>query len=134
VLFDSGHATLKTQSHPILGRIANLLRVSGGAPIQVEGYTDNVPIRSSQFPTNWELSTARATSVVRFLIGDDVAKQRLSAAGYADLHPAGSNGSPGGRSRNRRVEIVLQRTNNQGDTGSPSDAADAPSFPEPSFP
>jgi chemotaxis protein MotB len=134
VLFDSGHATLKAQSHPILGRIANLLRASGGAPLQVEGYTDNVPIRSSQFPTNWELSTARATSVVRFLIGDGVAKQRLSAAGYADLHPAASNGFDSGRSRNRRVEIVLQRTNNQGDTGSPSDAADAPSFPEPSFP
>ena len=134
VLFDSGQARLKPQSHPILGRISNLLRASGGQPIQVEGYTDNVPIRSSQFPTNWELSTARATSVVRFLIGDAVAKQRLSAAGYADLHPAASNTSDSGRSRNRRVEIVLQRTNNQGDTGSTSDAADAPSFQEPSFP
>jgi chemotaxis protein MotB len=135
VLFDSGQAALRSQSHPLLARISGLLRRGAATPIQVEGYTDNVPIRSSQFPTNWELSTARATSVVRYLIGGGVAKQRLSAAGYADLHPAGSNGSASGRSRNRRVEIVLQRTNNQGDTGSASsEAADAPSFPEPSFP
>ena len=102
VLFDSGQAVLKPQSHPILTRISGLLRSSsGGAPIQVEGYTDNVPIRSSQFPTNWELSTARATSVVRYLIGRGVGKQRLSAAGYADLHPVASNGAGSGRSRNR---------------------------------
>jgi chemotaxis protein MotB len=136
VLFDSGQAALKSQSHPILGRISGLLRSSSGAaPIQVEGYTDNVPIRNSLFPTNWELSTARATSVVRFLIGAGVTKQRLSAAGYADLHPVAPNRSDSGRSRNRRVEIVLQRTNNSGDTGSStSDAPEAPSFPEPSFP
>jgi chemotaxis protein MotB len=135
VLFDSGQATLKPQSHAILGRISGLLRSSGGTPIQVEGYTDNVPIRSSAFPTNWELSTARATSVVRYLIGQNVGKPRLSAAGYADLHPTSSNRTDSGRSRNRRVEIVLQRTNNTEDTGSaPSDAPEAPSFPEPRFP
>jgi chemotaxis protein MotB len=136
VLFDSGQATLKAQSHAVLSRISDLLRTSSGAaPIQVEGYTDNVPIRNSIFPTNWELSTARATSVVRFLIGARVTKQRLSAAGYADLHPVSSNHSDSGRSRNRRVEIVLQRTNNSGDTGSStSDAPESPSFPEPSFP
>jgi chemotaxis protein MotB len=136
VLFDSGQATLKSQSHPILTRISRLLRTSSsGAPIQVEGYTDNVPIRSSQFPTNWELSTARATSVVRYLIGRAVGKERLSAAGYADLHPVASNSADSGRSRNRRVEIVLQRTNNQGDTApAGGDVPQSPSFPEPSFP
>jgi chemotaxis protein MotB len=135
VLFDSGQAVLKPQSHAILGRISGLLRTSSSdAPIQVEGYTDNVPIRNSSFPTNWELSTARATSVVRYLIGQAVGKGRLSAAGYADLHPTSSNGSAYGRSRNRRVEIVLQRTSNTGDTGSDPAAPDSPSFPEPSFP
>jgi chemotaxis protein MotB len=136
VLFDSGEAVLKPQSHALLGRIADLLRTSSSdAPIQVEGYTDNVPIRNSSFPTNWELSTARATSVVRYLIAERVAKPRLSAAGYADLHPTSTNGTASGRSRNRRVEIVLQRTNNTGDTGTAtSDAPEPPSFPEPSFP
>ena len=76
----------------------------------------------------------RATSVVRYLIGQSVGKGRLSAAGYSDLHPTSSNSSAYGRSRNRRVEIVLQRTNNTGDTGSDPAAPDAPSFPEPSFP
>jgi chemotaxis protein MotB len=135
VLFDSGQAALKPGSHALLGRISGLLRHGLGTPIQVEGYTDNVPIRSSQFPTNWELSTARATSVVRYLIGSGVTRQRLSAAGYADLHPVASNGAAGGRSRNRRVEIVLQRTNNTGDaTADGGDAPETPSFPEPSFP
>lgn len=135
VLFDSGQAALKPQAHPLLARISDLLRHGEGAPIQVEGYTDNVPIRSSVFPTNWELSTARATSVVRYLIGGGVAKQRLSAAGFADLDPVASNRSDSGRSLNRRVEIVLQRTTNEGDTGSSStDAVEAPSFPEPGFP
>jgi len=136
VVFDTGRATLKPQSHAILDRIGSLLRSqTTSSPIQVEGYTDNVPIHSSQFPTNWELSTARATSVVRYLIGESVGKQRLSAAGYADLHPAGSNRTSSGRSRNRRVEIVVQRTNNTDDAGSASSAApEVPSFPEPSFP
>jgi chemotaxis protein MotB len=135
VLFDSGQAALKQQSHPLLTRISGLLRHGLGTPIQVEGYTDNVPIRSARFPTNWELSTARATSVVRYLIGSGLTRQRLSAAGYADLHPVASNGADAGRSRNRRVEIVLQRTNNTGDTTADGgDAPDAPSFPEPSFP
>ena len=71
---------------------------------------------------------------MRFLIGQAVGKGRLSAAGYSDLHPTSSNGSGYGRSRNRRVEIVLQRTNNTGDTGSDPAAPDAPSFSEPSFP
>src|SRR5256714_4917507 len=113
VLFDSGQAVLKPQSHAILGRISGLLRTSSSdAPIQVEGYTDNVPIRNSSFPTNWELSTARATSVVRFLIGQAVGKGRLSAAGYADPHPASSNGRAYGPPRHPQGEIALPRTNN----------------------
>jgi chemotaxis protein MotB len=75
----------------------------------VEGHTDNVPISGSQFPSNWELSTARASVVVRFLIRTGIDKYRLGAAGYANLYPVASNSTASGRSKNRRVEIVLLR-------------------------
>ena len=75
----------------------------------MEGNTDNVPIASSQFPSNWELSTARATTIVRYLIAHGVAAPRLGAAGYADLHPVATNRTAAGRALNRRVDIVLQR-------------------------
>jgi len=112
VLFDSGEAKIKPGAMPQLEKIAGLLQVDENHPINVEGHTDNVPIKSSQFPTNWELSTARASSVVRLLIADNAPADRLGAVGYAQLHPIASNGSAGGRSRNRRVEIVLLRVNN----------------------
>jgi chemotaxis protein MotB len=111
VLFDSGQANLKPVGLPLLGEIANLLNVDRRHPIVVEGHTDNVPISSAQFPTNWELSTARATTVVRFLISRGVTRNRLAASGYADLHPVASNATDAGRALNRRVEIVLQRIN-----------------------
>jgi chemotaxis protein MotB len=75
----------------------------------VEGNTDNQPIHSGEFPSNWELSTDRATTVVRYLIAHGVAQQRLAAAGYAALHPVATNTTAAGRARNRRVDIVLQR-------------------------
>jgi chemotaxis protein MotB len=75
----------------------------------VEGYTDSVPIHTSQFPTNWELSTARASTVVRALAADGVANQRLTAAGRADLDPVSDNSTATGRSSIRRVQIVLPR-------------------------
>jgi chemotaxis protein MotB len=111
VLFDSGEAKIKPRAMPLMEKIAGLLQVDREHPINVEGHTDNVPIRSSQFPTNWELSTARASSVVRLLIADNAPADRLGAVGYAQLHPIASNGSAAGRSRNRRVEIVLLRVN-----------------------
>jgi chemotaxis protein MotB len=111
VLFDSGDATLKPAGKPLLGKVATLLQVDRVHPINVEGHTDNVPIRSANYPTNWELSTARAASVVRLLISDKVPATRLGAVGYAQLHPIASNDSAGGKSRNRRVEIVLLRIN-----------------------
>jgi len=80
-------------------------------PVVVEGHTDSSPIASSQFPTNWELSTTRATQVVRFLIRQGVSPQRLQAAGVAAERPIASNKNDIGRSRNRRVEIVLARLN-----------------------
>ena len=77
----------------------------------VEGNTDDQAISSPQFPTNWELSAARATAVVRFFIRDHVAPGRLAASGYGSMHPLTTNATAGGRSRNRRVEIVLTRQN-----------------------
>jgi chemotaxis protein MotB len=110
VLFDSGAADLKPEATPILGKVAEILSQERLHQVMVEGYTDNVPIRGSVFPTNWELSTARASRVVRFLIGGGVVENRLSAAGYASLHSIASNDTAAGRSRNRRVEIVLLRS------------------------
>jgi chemotaxis protein MotB len=112
VLFDSGEAKIKPGAMPLMQKIGGLLQVDQEHPINVEGHTDNVPIHSSQFPTNWELSTARASSVVRLLIADNAPADRLGAVGYAQLHPLASNTTAGGRSRNRRVEIVLLRVNN----------------------
>jgi chemotaxis protein MotB len=111
VLYDSGSATLNASATPLLDRIASLLRTEFDHPIVVEGHTDDQAIASAQFPTNWELSTARATAVVRFFIRDHVAPGRLGASGYGAMHPLTSNASAAGRSRNRRVEIVLTRQN-----------------------
>jgi chemotaxis protein MotB len=109
VLFDSGLAALKPQGLPLLGEVGTLLGVDRIHPIVVEGHTDDVPIATSKFASNWELSTSRASAVVRWLIGRRLPSKRFSAAGYADLHPIASNGTDAGRARNRRVEIVLQR-------------------------
>jgi chemotaxis protein MotB len=109
VLFASGSAALDPQGHPLLNEIAKLLQLDRVHPVAVEGNTDDVPIHTAAFPSNWELSTARASTVVRFLIGFGVDQQRLSAAGFAELRPLASNSDPAGRARNRRVAIVLQR-------------------------
>ncbi len=110
LLFASGSATLDPQAQPLLGEVAALLNLDQVHPISVDGNTDNVPIvGSSVFPSNWELSTARASMVVRAVIAKGVDPERLSASGYADLRPIASNATPGGRALNRRVEIVLQR-------------------------
>ncbi len=110
VLFDSGSADLKPEANPLLAQVAGIVGTERRHKVTVEGYTDPVPIRGSVFPTNWELSTARASRVVRSMIEGGVAQGRLSASGYAAMHPIADNGSAAGRSRNRRVEIVLLRT------------------------
>jgi chemotaxis protein MotB len=110
VLFDSGEAVLKPQAAPILSRVADLIGLGGEHDVMVEGHTDSVPIRDSVYETNWELSTARASRVVRFLIASGAAKMRLGATGYASLHPIADNATETGRSRNRRVEVVLLRS------------------------
>ena len=108
LLFESGQATLESRSHALLGEIAQLLNIDQSHPIGVEGNTDNVPIQGS-FPSNWELSTARASTVLRFMVDRGVNPHRLSATGFADQHPLASDATAAGRARNRRVEIVLQR-------------------------
>jgi chemotaxis protein MotB len=111
LLFDSGSATLQPGADQLLDEVAQLLNLDPTHPITVEGHTDNQPIATAEFPSNWELSTARATNVVRFLISRGVDRYRLGAVGYADLHPIASNATAAGRGQNRRVEIVLMRLN-----------------------
>jgi len=113
LLFASGQATLSSRSTSLLGEISQLLNLAGEHPVDVEGNTDDVPIHSSIYPSNWELSTARASTVVRFISEHGVSPGRLTATGYADQHPIASDSTAAGRARNRRVEIVLQRV----DTG-----------------
>jgi chemotaxis protein MotB len=109
LLFESGQAALVGRSHDLLGKISQLLNVDETHPIDVEGNTDNVPIHGGLYPSNWELSTARASTVVRFLFEHGVSPHRLTATGYAEQHPMGSNATAAGRARNRRVEIVMKR-------------------------
>jgi chemotaxis protein MotB len=109
LLFASGQATLEGRAFGLLAEIADLLNVDQTHPISVEGNTDNVPIHSSLFPSNWELSTARASTVVQFLIAHGVAAHRLTASGNAEQRPIDSNATAAGRARNRRVEIVMRR-------------------------
>jgi len=109
LLFDSGSAQLKPQGMPLMNAVAGLLRREKTHQVVVEGHTDTVPISGSQYPTNWELSTARASTVVRVLAQEGVESQRLTAAGRAYLDPVATNSTDTGRSQNRRVQIVLPR-------------------------
>jgi chemotaxis protein MotB len=105
--FESGSAQMKTSSQPAFDRIAVLLR-ERKYRLRIEGHTDNVPIHNSQFSSNWELSTARATEIVRVLIvKDGFEPLHLSAAGYAEYHPIASNHTNEGRAMNRRVDVVI---------------------------
>ena len=105
--FDSGSATIKPEALPALDRIASILAIRT-CRLRIEGHTDNVPIHTAQMASNWELSTARATELVRLLIiRYRFAPERLSAAGYAEYHPVASNLTAQGRAQNRRVDIVI---------------------------
>ena len=105
--FDSGSVALKPESLPALDRIASILAIRI-CRLRIEGHTDNVPIHTAQLESNWELSTARATELVRVLIMRyRFAPERLSAAGYAQYHPIASNATAQGRAQNRRVDIVI---------------------------
>ncbi|ALP54482.1 hypothetical protein Tel_15740 [Candidatus Tenderia electrophaga] len=107
ILFDSGTARLLGQGEAVLNALAPALMRSGQA-VTVEGHTDNRPIATARFPSNWELSGARAAQVVRHLIRQGLPAERLRAIGYADTRPVADNSSPAGRARNRRVTLLVK--------------------------
>jgi chemotaxis protein MotB len=108
ILFDSGKDELtKKEGQEALTQVASVLGSIANRDFQIAGHTDNIPIKSAKFPSNWELSTARAVEVTRFLADKGVDPSRLSAAGYADTQPVASNSDADGRRQNRRIEIVL---------------------------
>lgn len=107
VLFESGQATLDVKAIVVLANVGKILAGSD-FPITVEGHTDNAPINSVLFPSNWELSVVRASSVVRLFIENGVDARLLTATGFADQRPVASNDTPQGRQRNRRVAITIQ--------------------------
>ena len=104
-VFDAGSAEVNARALPLFGRIAAALNQVPG-PVIIAGHTDNQPIRSLRFPSNWHLSKERAASV-KALLATTVKPERLSAEGRADTEPVADNSAPEGRARNRRVEIVL---------------------------
>lgn len=107
ILFDTGEAVIKPDFYPILDLLSTLLAKVPNQII-VEGHTDNIPIKTFLFPSNWELSVARAVSVARYLVEvRDLPPRRFVATGYGEYHPLDTNETPEGRARNRRVSIVL---------------------------
>ncbi|MBU6505852.1 MAG: flagellar motor protein MotD [Betaproteobacteria bacterium] len=105
-LFHEGDATLQPNAVKTLSEVAQVLK-PGDLAIQVEGHTDNVPINTAQYPSNWELSSARASSVVRLFIKEGVDSKRLTAAGVADNQPLVANDTPEHRAKNRRVTVTI---------------------------
>jgi chemotaxis protein MotB len=108
MLFESGKAVLSESSHDLLGKIGLIVN-STRARVDIQGHTDDRPIRTSAYPSNWELSTARAVNVLRYLISETgVPPRRLSAVGLSKYHPLVPNASEENRARNRRVEIIFK--------------------------
>ena len=109
VLFDSGKADLTPKAREIINTVAGIIK-QNDRNVRVEGHTDNVPINTYRFPSNWELSTTRAVNVVKYLIEvNGIDPVRLSASGYADQHPVDDNNTKEGRQKNRRVDMVILR-------------------------
>lgn len=108
VLFDVGKTEIKPKGKDALGEIAAALRTMNGRRFQVSGHTDIVPIKTKEYPSNWELSMERALNVVKFLQEKGVPPLMLSAAGYAEFDPVASNNTAEGQAHNRRIEITLQ--------------------------
>jgi chemotaxis protein MotB len=105
--YDSGSATMRASAMDAVDRLARVITPRGES-LRIEGHTDIVPIHNSHFPSNWELSTARATELVKvFILRYQVMPSRLSAAGFAEFHPVDDNSTPEGRAHNRRVDIVI---------------------------
>jgi chemotaxis protein MotB len=109
VFFDSGQAVLKPPAISLLDKLGDVLGAERTHPVVVEGHTDSEPIATSQFPSNWELSGARASAVIRTFVSDGVSRGRVSGALYGSENPTATNSTPEGRSRNRRVDVILTR-------------------------
>jgi len=110
LLFVSGEAELKPAGQAVLAKVGNILEKTEDRTIEVQGHTDNVPIvgaLAKKYPTNWELSAARAVNVARFLQQNGVEPARLSAAAHSEYSPRSANDSDEGRRKNRRIEILL---------------------------
>jgi chemotaxis protein MotB len=107
VMFELGAAEILPEALPLLKKIGSF--ISGKPyPIRIEGHTDNLPIHNKRYPSNWELSTARAVNVLRYFIEEEkISQTRLSAVGFGEFHPIFPNDSPEQRARNRRVEIII---------------------------
>ena len=110
-LFGSGEARLANDAVPVIGQIADVLAPLSN-PIQVEGFTDNIPINTPRFPSNWELSASRAASVVNLMGRFGVEPSRMSAIGYGEFKPIANNDTEAGRQKNRRVVLVILGSNN----------------------
>jgi chemotaxis protein MotB len=128
ILFPSGSATLSPGAIPIIERLAGVLKPFEN-PIRVEGHTDNRPIKTAAFPTNWELSAARAASVVRLFARDGIDPVRLSVIGKGEFQPAQSNATAEGRNANRRVVIVILSTDGSLPEAVPDAATAQPGAP-----
>lgn len=123
ILFGTGQADLSREGLSVLQRMAKVLS-DAGYDITVEGHTDSVPVRrNARYPSNWELSSARAGSVVRYLQANGIAKGHLKAVGYADARPIADNRSADGRARNRRVELVVEKPHADPDSATPAAGA-----------
>ncbi len=107
VLFKSGSAHLNPDGKEALTQIAAVLSQFSDRRFQIEGHTDNLPIKSARFPSNWELSTSRALTVVHLLTDMGVAPENISAAGFGEFHPRADNETEEGRKLNRRIEIIM---------------------------
>ncbi len=111
VLFASGSARFNEMAKPILDEIVNIIQSYPEYKANIKGHTDDVPIETAQFPSNWELSAVRATTVLKYLITSGVNPHRLTATGYGELLPLVPNDSAENRATNRRVEFVLEKGN-----------------------
>jgi chemotaxis protein MotB len=107
VLFPSGSARLSKEGIEAIQQVTSLLTSVPDRKFQIEGFTDNVPIKTALFPSNWELASARALTVVKTMLDAGISPEKISAASFGDSHPVQSNDTPEGRTANRRIEIVV---------------------------
>ena len=107
ILFDPGKTDLKPEGKDALTQVTGVLKSLPNRNFQIAGHTDNAPIKSAKFRSNWDLSTARAVEVLNFMVGAGMEAKRVSAAGYADQSPVAANDTPENKAKNRRIEITL---------------------------